>query len=1362
MSILSKAKWVTVRRGVSSLLVALLIITQLSGIYFTPRASEAEGNGGSSEVNILKTVSGVAINDWSVENQQRLDAKDDLLFKLYEVGFDGNGKMIPVGDPIGSTKLDANGHIVFVNCLPSQWYAIVEVLENSAEAMFYQADPVYVYLGENGVMSSLKQANAQKDFTVQWSGNYAKGLKLVFSNGEFHVGSKPDGSGQNFTTERFDALMPDGSWIATYCADLGAHNIYGNYRFDENNHGFDEHEMLYLIAAFDFINDNVGGWYYTEELAGLQTVNGKAIAQIVLWNLILEVDTDDHGGYAKNWYEMIHPGANNGLSDDKKVKVAKIEGTDEWYLSMGEPTHEGGLREGLLFLGDVVTNDYTMAKDAEIKSIRELVDDILQNPKAYVALYKDKLDHPASGQEFVAGAAFIKGDDARYDPIDQQRQMLVLFGTAVVFDNRVKPSTDPIAIPIAKKTIGSTDSQDLFTFDAVQVTAIGSEIPVPEGRKGQATIKGEGSGAIEIGSLTPGVYFFMISEDKDATNHDEQWLYDDHCYWVQITVTDNLNNTATAAITGERGSPDFENYKQYVPGVTSVLIEGSKTVVIEGGSIYAGPPRTFAFSAVEVVEIGSEELITGGRSGTATVDSGEFAIGINALTDGIYYFMISEEAGPVGEGWEYADPWWIEVTVTDQGDSTATAIISRVVALADLEDESPPVRTKPEFVNTYTPETVDIEIRGTKTVESDDAYSEQEFTFSAVEVDAMGSHSEVISGFTGDDKIKIIGNGTFCIEITDLPPGVYYFRVSEVIDVAEKKAYWEYDDHAFWVEVVVTDDGKGNAEATLSRSGSADYVNFYEIPLTSITLTGTKEITGDFQGHFPRPFSFTAIEVDNMRSNNAVAAGRTGSVSIRAGEASIPFAITIDGLTVGAHIEPGDPNHDPNHDTYEDAVYYFRIEEDAYSGEGWLYNKDQSVYWIKVIVSFAFDDVSNQWLTKADIIAICDSSTVSTSLAEMPLIFTNHYEIEPASITLSGSKLITGKPSGDLPQFTFDLVQVNAMGSKTEIPDGISLFGQPLDETGRYNFSIADLGLGVYRFMITENIPETTPAYWTYDSHAYWVQVSVTDDGKGQAVATITSERDSRNFTNNYQYVPGVTSVVIPVSKQIEGVYAGEEPRFDFTAVQVASLNSNSLVPGGKSGTGFVTGSGEAFLTISGLTEGTYIFKINEVFTSSPKDGWTYDSHSYWIEIIVSDSGESTAIATPGRISGDKLFTNKYVSKSTAPVSFSGHKFIAFDFVASYPKETFTFDAVQVDGLPTLSRPIPGEIGVISADYQVAVSNVGDEYPGEYSYSITIPAGLETGDYYFRLSERIPAQVGNWKYDSHVYYIKIAVTDIEG
>jgi hypothetical protein len=365
-------------------------------VTFTNKDTSLKFHGG---ITLTKTVGGEPLTiTWFCETygftpEQAAELLEGISFALYKTNDDLTGytTLITEGEFSSLT-----GAISFYNLdIVPGWYALVETLTGPVLDFFehdINGEVIWFiyYVGDNNigeiqggtVVSSISSGNIDGKFTIGYTGGYSLHIKLIYNDADgntwiYDALDKPDGSGQQLSTEKFDATLPDGTTAMSFCADLGAHNVYGDYVFDETNHGFSEADLYRLVATLDYINDNVIG--------GLAENPGKALAQVLIWNIILEVDGD--AGYAATWFTD---------------QIVKIEGSGSWY-----------------------TPEYAA-----------LIDNMLENPDDFVVTYNTKLAG-VSTDDFVSGVLFIVGNGEGYAPIDQQRQIIVLFGNGMVVNTVV-------------------------------------------------------------------------------------------------------------------------------------------------------------------------------------------------------------------------------------------------------------------------------------------------------------------------------------------------------------------------------------------------------------------------------------------------------------------------------------------------------------------------------------------------------------------------------------------------------------------------------------------------------------------------------------------------------------------------------------------------------------------------------------------------------------------------------------------------------------------------------------------------------------------------------------------------------------
>lgn len=105
-----------------------------------------------------------------------------------------------------------------------------------------------------------------------------------------------------------------------------------------------------------------------------------------------------------------------------------------------------------------------------------------------------------------------------------------------------QPLETDVTIPVEKIIRGEPSGTPRnFTFNLLQVTddtGLMAEFP---GYNDTAVISGAGSTAFVIENLTPGIYYYRISEEPNPDSGDVDWRYDDTAYIIKVEVTADKN-----------------------------------------------------------------------------------------------------------------------------------------------------------------------------------------------------------------------------------------------------------------------------------------------------------------------------------------------------------------------------------------------------------------------------------------------------------------------------------------------------------------------------------------------------------------------------------------------------------------------------------------------------------------------------------------------------------------------------------------------------------------------------------------------------------------------------------------------------
>jgi len=373
------------------------------------------------KINLRKTVlengETVFIINWllskGLKDDEILAILEDITFEFYYSDADGTeGALADTGGVNLSGVIESDHHD-----LPAGWYLIREVLGDLASDYFKEkADDLLVYFDGHVVsVGSGKAALIFDDsstFTIKQytAAEVRRPVQVLYSQDGgattsfwlrttpkldptiLGLPSTPNGGGA-LDTFKFDATDNNGVRYQSFCADIGAVGVRGNYVIDKTNHGLTAAQMRSMAAAIDYIYDQYG--FGDDE----NYSEGIALAQLVVWNLIIKYSDDP--SIADAW---IRNSGGHWLYTDAFGKIYKIEGynntsgTGYWY-----------------------TPGY-----------KELINDIITDTEKYVDIYDAKLGDALG--TYVSDAFFLVGDKSS-PSYYQQRQLVILFDDPVTFEN---------------------------------------------------------------------------------------------------------------------------------------------------------------------------------------------------------------------------------------------------------------------------------------------------------------------------------------------------------------------------------------------------------------------------------------------------------------------------------------------------------------------------------------------------------------------------------------------------------------------------------------------------------------------------------------------------------------------------------------------------------------------------------------------------------------------------------------------------------------------------------------------------------------------------------------------------------------
>lgn len=345
------------------------------------------------------------------------------------------------------------------------------------------------------------------------------------------------------------------------------------------------------------------------------------------------------------------------------------------------------------------------------------------------------------------------------------------------------------------------------------------------------------------------------------------------------------------------------------------------------------------------------------------------------------------------------------------------------------------------FANSYQPGATSYQISGTKVLENTDS--------ATMRTPADGEFTfALIDVATGQeiDRTTNVGNAFTFKAISYTATGSHAYQVKEV---AGQDGTITYSDAVLDVTVSATDDGSGQLTATANKTAAdLTFTNTYTPTATTATITGTKALTG--RDLAEGEFSFDLKDADG----NVVQTVQNGA------DGTFGFApLQLDKV----------------------GTYVYTVSERAgATANGVTY--DTTVFTATVTVT---ENAETHALETQ--VAYSKGGKAADAVA-----FSNSYAPAATEVKLGASKVLSGKDLKE-GQFSFQLKDADGKVLQTakNAADGtVGFEAISYDKPGTYAYSISEVDDG------QKNV--------TYDAAEHRVTVTVTDDGAGHLVATVT------------------------------------------------------------------------------------------------------------------------------------------------------------------------------------------------------------------------------------------------------------------
>ena len=753
------------------------------------------------------------------------------------------------------------------------------------------------------------------------------------------------------------------------------------------------------------------------------------------------------------------------------------------------------------------------------------------------------------------------------------------------------------------------------------------------------TKKNDKAGKVQFDAIkyqTVGTHKYTITEKNTGLGG---VTYDTKTIKVTVEVTDNGKGQLVSKVTYENNDQTFNN----TYSSQKVSAQLSVTKELTGRALN---DQEFEFELV-----GSDDNIRqtkkNAADGRVTFDA------IDYTKVGTYHYTIKEKDNGLG-GVTY-DKKEIKATVkvTDDGNGQLVAQVSYDTA-------------NPIFRNTYLAKETTATLEVNKVLTGRDLEA-NEFAF-----DLIDPNGKVV------DTVKNAKDGKISFkELTFKTAGTYTYTIKEQ---AGALGGVKYDTKVIKATVTVTDDGKGQLHTTVAYENNQNtFTNTYSADKATATLsakkllegrnlkegefefelTGTDDqvrqtktnaqdgsvtfdtieytkvgtyhytitekdtklggvkydtkvikatvtVTDDGQGHL---VTKVAYEKDDQTFKNTYSAAKTNAQlsvkktltgrALKDGEFEFELKGQDDKVTQSKkNAQDGSVTFDTIEYTKAGTYHYTITEKNTRLG-GVTYDK-------KVIKATVTVTDNGQGQLVAQVAYEQNDQT-----------FTNQYQAASTTAQLSANKQLTGR---DLKagEFSFEL-----KNDKDEVLETATN-----DKDGKITFkTLTYTAVGTYQYTIIEK--DTKLGGVKYDTKVIKATVTVTDNGAGKLVATVSYDTKDRVFNNTY--TADSVQATVEVTKKLVGrtLKANE---FEFVLKdergQVLQTKKN-------------TADGSVnFDAFEYKTTGTYHYTIAEKDTKL--QGITYDKKVIKVTVTVTDDGNGHLVAKVSYDKNIKTFENRY------------------------------------------------------------------------------------------------------------------------
>lgn len=670
-----------------------------------------------------------------------------------------------------------------------------------------------------------------------------------------------------------------------------------------------------------------------------------------------------------------------------------------------------------------------------------------------------------------------------------QAAQTILNSTSIIFNNTYNAAAVGFGITMNKIIVDSTVHKDRnlvageFNFEFIQVDANGKQVVGGY----HLTSSNDADGNIDFSGIEfeeEGTYYFIAKEQSGTLGG---ITYDTTMYKYEVVVKDNLEGKLVVASTKIYISTDGGNTYTVYDGTSGTFanVYDAKPVtlpvygikVLNGRELNA---EEFTFVIREsdasgtVIENGYKETVKNAADGSFQFKA------ITFDTEGIYYYVISEDDGSLGGITYDTTKYLLKVKINDDGEGNLVA----TPTLSYVNETGTPARIA--FTNTYTTTPATVNFTATKKLTGKTLTNEQ-FAFH------LAKYENVTHTLVQEVKNDENGNVTFD-SITFDTEGTYTYIVHEVGGGTNKDGI-SYDATTYTYVIKVVDNGEGEmvaylvegtTETEITSALNSEFENEYATNSVKETLTISKTLTkdGEIIDFGNREFTFN-LTLKSAPEKTSHTVGNVEKLTI-----SENGMASFDTLTF--------------HDNKDEGEFIFEISEVKGSLGGITY--DESVYTVVITVSDnGHGELETSTVIKKGETIIASSDTTPYNPELTVMTFENVYKVAKTSVSVEAEKELYGKV---LEAGLYEFMLAGPAGTYTATNDA----------TGNIVFKdIEFTSEGVYEYIMSEVNGSLRNV--EYDGHTYDVIITVTDNNEGKLVAKVeykTYTEDVPVFENTY------------------------------------------------------------------------------------------------------------------------------------------------------------------------------------------------------------------------------------------------------